>query len=82
MSDNKIIVETSKEINMIKQTPTGEILVCQNDDGSLKLGMHLQDETAWLNQAQLVRLYASSKANISGHIKIFFQPVARLRLFA
>ncbi len=58
---------------MQEQTPTGEILVYQNDDGSLKLDVHLQDETVWLNQAQLVRLYASSKANVSEHIKNIFE---------
>lgn len=58
---------------MLKQPPTGEILVYQNDDGSLKLDVHLQDETVWLNQAQLVKLYASSKANVSEHIKNIFE---------
>src|SRR5574344_2503079 len=50
----------------------GEIFVYQNDDGSLKLDVKLQDETVWLSQSQLVQLYASSKANVSEHIKNIF----------
>ncbi len=57
---------------MAEENPTGEILVYQNDDGSLKLDVKLQDETVWLSQSQLVQLYASSKANISEHIKNIF----------
>ena len=58
---------------MAEENPTGEILVYQNDDGSLKLDVKLQDETVWLSQSQLVKLYASSKANVSGHIKNIFE---------
>ena len=50
----------------------GEIFVYQNDDGSLKLDVKLQNETVWLSQSQLVQLYASSKANVSEHIKNIF----------
>ena len=32
----------------------------------------MQDNTVWLNQEQLVKLYNSSKANISEHIKYIF----------
>src|SRR5574344_317488 len=58
---------------MAEKNPTGEILVYQNDDGSLKLDVKLQDETVWLSQSQLVQLYASSKANVSEHIKNIFE---------
>lgn len=58
---------------MAEENPTGEILVYQNDDGSLKLDVKLQDETVWLSQSQLVQLYASSKANVSEHIKNIFE---------
>lgn len=61
-----------RKIDMAEENPTGEILVYQNDDGSLKLDVKLQDETVWLSQSQLVQLYASSKANVSEHIKNIF----------
>jgi hypothetical protein len=61
-----------RKIDMTEENPTGEILVYQNDDGSLKLDVKLQDETVWLSQSQLVQLYASSKANVSEHIKNIF----------
>ena len=34
-----------------------------------KLEVLVADETVWLNQSQIVELFASSKANISEHIK-------------
>src|SRR5574344_834401 len=57
----------------MKEEPNGEILVYQNDDGSLNLDVRLQGETVWLNQLQLVELYQSSKANVSEHIKNIFE---------
>lgn len=51
----------------------GEILLYQNDDGSLSLDVRLQDETVWLSQQQMVVLYQSSKANVSEHIKNIFE---------
>ena len=57
----------------MKEEPNGEILVYQNDDGSLNLDVRLQGETLWLNQLQLVELYQSSKANVSEHIKNIFE---------
>jgi hypothetical protein len=57
----------------MKEEPNGEILVYQNDDGSLELDVRLQGETVWLNQLQLVELYQSSKANVSEHIKNIFE---------
>ena len=35
------------------------------------IDVRLVDETIWLNQERLVKLYDSSKSNVSEHIKIF-----------
>ncbi len=48
------------------------IIIYTPEDGSTKIDVRLIDETVWLNQEQLVKLYDSSKSNISEHIKNIF----------
>ena len=43
----------------------GEIILYQPDE-TVKLDVRIEDETVWLTQAQIVELFQSSKANISG----------------
>jgi hypothetical protein len=52
---------------------TGEILIYQNPEGSIKIDVRLEDETVWLTQAQLCELFQKSKATISEHIKNIFE---------
>jgi hypothetical protein len=52
---------------------TGEILIYQNSEGSIKIDVRLEDETVWLTQAQLCDLFQKSKATISEHIKNVFE---------
>jgi hypothetical protein len=51
----------------------GELAIYQTEDESSSLNIRIEDETIWLNQAQIVSLFASSKANISEHIKQIFE---------
>ncbi len=51
---------------------TGEILIYQNPEGSIKIDVRLEDETVWLTQSQLCELFQKSKATISEHIKNIF----------
>lgn len=51
---------------------TGEILIYQNQEGSIKVDVRLEEETVWLTQAQLCLLFQKSKATISEHIKNIF----------
>ncbi len=48
------------------------IILFKTDDGQIKLDVKFEDETVWLTQAQMVKLYQSSKANVSEHIKHIF----------
>ena len=52
---------------------TGEILIYQNSEGSIKIDVRLEEETVWLTQAQLCDLLQKSKATISEHIKNVFE---------
>lgn len=50
-----------------------EILIYQNQEGSIKVDVRLEEETVWLTQAQLCDLFQKSKATISEHIKNIFE---------
>ena len=50
-----------------------DIEIYQTEDGLTKIDVRLDDETVWLNQAQMTELFQSSKANISEHISHIFE---------
>ncbi|MDR1830749.1 MAG: virulence RhuM family protein [Candidatus Fibromonas sp.] len=50
-----------------------KIAIYQSEDGLVKIDVHLEDDSVWLSQAQIVSLYQSSKANVSEHIKHIFE---------
>lgn len=50
----------------------GEIILYQPDE-TVKLEVHVEDETVWLTQAQMVELFCSTKQNISLHINNIFK---------
>lgn len=47
------------------------ILIYQSNDGSIKLDVHIEDETVWLTQEQIAQLFGKAKSTINEHIKIF-----------
>ncbi|HBG69821.1 MAG: DNA-binding protein [Bacteroidetes bacterium GWF2_43_63] len=49
-----------------------EIVIYQVNDSLIKIEVNIADETIWLSQQQIVKLFDSSKANISEHIKNIF----------
>lgn len=52
---------------------SSEIILYQSDDGQIKIQVRLENETVWLTQADMVKLFQSSKSNISEHIKHIFE---------
>ena len=50
-----------------------QIVIYKAADGQTQIDVQLQDETVWLNQAQLVELFGKTKQNISLHIKNIFK---------
>ena len=50
-----------------------EIIIYQNSDGKIKIDVRLEEESVWLNQAQMCELFQKSKATISEHIKNVFE---------
>lgn len=50
-----------------------ELVVYQNEDGSLKLDINLEDDTLWLSLTQIAQLFGKNKSTISRHIKNIFE---------
>ncbi|WP_298790912.1 hypothetical protein [uncultured Campylobacter sp.] len=50
-----------------------EILIYQSNNGKVNLDVMLENETIWLFQKQLCKLYGKSKSTISEHIKAIFE---------
>ena len=51
---------------------TGDFLIYQNQDGSIKIDVRLEDETVWLTQEQMALLFGKAKSTINEHIKNVF----------
>ena len=47
-----------------------EILIFQDQD--IKLEVNMKDETVWLTQQQMAKLFGSSRTNIIEHINNIF----------
>jgi Virulence protein len=52
---------------------TGEIVIYQSTEGSIKIDVRLEDETVWLSQAQMGMLFNKDKRTISEHISNIFK---------
>ena len=46
-----------------------EILIYTNEDGSTNIQVKLEDETVWLTQQQMTKLFQTSRTNVVEHIK-------------
>lgn len=49
------------------------LLLYQDDNGNIKLDVHLEDETVWLTQEQMALLFGKAKSTINEHIKNIFK---------
>lgn len=47
---------------------TGEILIYQNPEGSIKIDVRLDDETVWLTIDQMTELFQKSRSTVNEHI--------------
>ena len=46
-----------------------QYLVCQAEDGQVKIDVRLHGETAWLTQAHMAELFQTTVPNISIHLR-------------
>lgn len=49
------------------------IVVYQSEDNTLRLDVHMAQETVWLSQQQMAELFNSTIPNISIHIRNIFK---------
>lgn len=50
----------------------GQFLVYSTEDGEIKIDVRLENETVWLTQADMAKLFQCSNDNISLHLKNIF----------
>ena len=51
----------------------GEIIIYQTEDGQSSLKVHLEEESVWLSQAQMVELFQRDQSVISRHVRNVFK---------
>ena len=62
------------DLTMSKDTTSSkDVLVYQSADGGLRLPVTMKQETIWLSQADIARLFFVQKAAISKHIKHIYE---------
>ena len=52
---------------------SGEITIYQNQEGNIKIDVRLEDETVWLTQAQMAKLFGKGRTTITEHIQNVFK---------
>ena len=58
----------------MKKSPSSEtpVLVYQTGDGAIRVEVRVEEETVWLNQAQMADLFQTTKQNVGLHIRNIF----------
>lgn len=70
----KYLQSTSHKIYLgITKMTNNEILIYQNKDGNIKVDVHLENETVWLNQEQMATLFAKGRSTITEHIRNVYE---------
>jgi hypothetical protein len=53
--------------------PTGEIILCQTEDGQAHIECRFADENVWLTQALIADLFQTTPQNITLHLRAIYQ---------
>jgi hypothetical protein len=59
--------------NLPANPTRAELLIYQTEDGRMHIQVRLEDETVWLTQADMARLFQTTSQNITLHLKNIFQ---------
>ena len=57
----------------------GEILIYQSEFGDTKVGVYLREDTIWMSQKNIARLYDTTPQNITQHIQNIYADEELLR---
>lgn len=60
----------------LPQKPDTQLFIYQTESGEIKLEVRLEDETVWLTQNMIAKLYQTTKQNISLHIQNVYKESA------
>lgn len=52
---------------------SSELLIYQNQEGNIKIDVHLENETVWLTQEQMANLFGKAKSTINEHIQNIYE---------
>ena len=52
---------------------SGEIVIYQNQEGTIKIDVRLEEDTVWLNQAQIALLFGKGRTTVTEHISNVFK---------
>ena len=52
----------------LKENNKSEILIYKNPDGDVRLDVRLEDESVWLTQAHMAKLFDKGRSTITEHI--------------
>jgi len=52
---------------------TSQLLIYQNEDGSIRLDVRFEGETVWLTQPMMAELFETSIPNVSMHLRNVFE---------
>jgi hypothetical protein len=63
--------ELGKDIDKLEHK--GEVLIYRADDGKTNIDVTLEDETVWLTQVQMARLFGKDARTVSEHIANVYQ---------
>jgi hypothetical protein len=55
------------------EEPGSEIILYQNQDGTIKIDVHLENDTVWLSQVQIGDLFQKERSVITKHINNVFE---------
>jgi hypothetical protein len=50
-----------------------EILIYQNTEGNIKVDVRLEEETVWLTQTQIAKLFGKGRSTITEHLANVFK---------
>ncbi|MDD3148944.1 MAG: hypothetical protein PHD82_16745 [Candidatus Riflebacteria bacterium] len=59
----------------MKQAPTAnsDILINSAPDGAIKIDVQLENDTVWLTQADMARLFQTTRQNIGQHLQTIYE---------
>jgi hypothetical protein len=66
------MVSKAKAARDGRDEPGGEVIVYQSPDGQVRVDVHLEQETVWLTQAQMAKLFSTTAQNITLHLKTIY----------